>query len=109
MRDDREGLRDIVDAILSIERYPRDKEDSELIESWVLRHLQIIGEAASKLSTALRTAHPDVPWVEMIAMRNILVYDYFGIDTNEVWAVVEKDLPKLKQKIEAILQAELGA
>jgi uncharacterized protein with HEPN domain len=109
MRDDRERLRDIVDAILSIERHPRDKEDSELIESWVLRHLQIIGEAASKLSTALRTAHLDVPWVEMIAMRNILVHDYFGIDTNEVWAVVEKDLPKLKQKIEAILQAELGA
>lgn len=109
MRDDRERLRDIVDAILSIERYPRDKEDSELIESWVLRHLQIIGEAASKLSTPLRTAHPDVPWVEMIAMRNILVHDYFGIDTNEVWAVVEKDLPKLKPKIEAILQAELGA
>jgi uncharacterized protein with HEPN domain len=109
MRDDRERLRDIVDAILSIERYPRDKEDSELIESWVLRHLQIIGEAVSKLSPALRTANPDVPWVEMIAMRNILVHDYFGIDTNEVWAVVEKDLPKLKQKIEAILQAELGA
>jgi uncharacterized protein with HEPN domain len=109
MRDDRERLRDIVDAILSIERYPRDKEDSELIESWVLRHLQIIGEAASKLSTPLRTAHPDVPWVEMIAMRNILVHDYFGIDTNEVWAVVEKDLPSLKQKIEAILQAEPGA
>jgi uncharacterized protein with HEPN domain len=109
MRDDRERLRDIVDAILNIERYPRDKEDSELTESWVLRHLQIIGEAASKLSASLRTAHPDVPWPEMIAMRNILVHDYFGIDTNEVWAVVEKDLAKLKQKIEAILQAEPGA
>lgn len=84
MRDDRERLRDILDAIFNIERYPRDKEDSELIESWVLRHLQNIGEAASKLSTALQTAHPEIPWAEMIAMRNILVHDYFGIDANEV-------------------------
>jgi uncharacterized protein with HEPN domain len=69
--------------------------------------MQIIGEAARKASAALRENHPEVPWSQVVAMRNILVHDYFGVDIEEVWAAVVRDLPDLKRKIEAILQ-ELG-
>jgi uncharacterized protein with HEPN domain len=66
--------------------------------------LQIIGEAARKLTEAFRLIHNDIPWPEIIAMRNILVHDYFRVDVDEVWATVERDLPDLKRKVEAIVK-----
>ena len=108
MRDDRERLLDILEAIERIERYTRrgrmQFEEDELVQTWVLHHIQIIGEAARKLSEDLRINHPTVPWSEIVAMRNALVHDYFGVDVEEVWATVERDLPDLKRKIEEILQ-----
>lgn len=108
MRDDRERLLDIREAIERIERYAAQGreafEKDELIQNWIVRHLQIIGEAARNLSPAFRGQHSDVPWPEIIGMRHILVHDYFGIDVGVVWSAVERDLPALKQKIELILQ-----
>jgi len=110
MRDDRSRLEDILEAIERIERYAaRGRaafEADDLIQVWVLYHLQILGEAARKLSDALRQRHPEVPWAQIIAMRNILVHDYFGLDVVEVWAAVERDIPDLKRKIESILGLE---
>jgi uncharacterized protein with HEPN domain len=62
-----------------------------------------VKEAARKISEALREAHPEIPWPQIIAMRNILVNDYFRVDVEEVWATVERDLPDFKQKILSIL------
>ncbi len=58
--------------------------------------LQIIGEAAAQLGRVFHAAHP-------VAMRNVLVHAYFGVDLNEVWRTVESDLPILKQQIEALI------
>ena len=108
MKDDRERLLDILEAIERIERYTiRSAEEfkrDELLQNWVIHHIQIIGEAARKVSDALRSTHPEIPWPQIIAMRNVLVHDYFEVDPEEVWATVERDLPDLKHKIEAILQ-----
>lgn len=52
--------------------------------------MQIIGEAARALSSDLKDQHPEMPWSKIIGMRNILVHDYFGIDVDVVWAVVER-------------------
>ena len=68
-------------------------------------HLQIIGEAASKLSADLRIAHPEVPWPRIVGMRNVLIHDYLGIDIDIVWAAVERDLPPLRVQIQAVLRA----
>lgn len=107
MRDPRERLRDILDAIGHIERYTKRGRDAfehdELIQSWVVRHLQILGEAARALPEDVHRLAPDIPWVKMIGMRHILVHDYFGIDTEVVWDVVERDLPDLKRNVEALL------
>ena len=75
----------------------------ELIQSWIVRHLQIIGEAARGLPEAVRAQAPAVPWAKIIGMRHILVHDYFGIDTAVVWEVVERDLPELRRQIEDLL------
>jgi uncharacterized protein with HEPN domain len=112
MRDDRERLRDILEAIIRIEKHTvRGRtvfEQDELIQTWVVHHLQIIGEACRALSTEIRDQHAEVPWPQIIGMRNILVHHYFGIDVPVVWSVVERDLPDLKSKVSAILQPQSG-
>ena len=66
-----------------------------------------MGEAVRGMAADLREQNFDVPWSEMVAMRNILVHRYYDVDLNIVWLVVERNLPELKGKVEAILQ-ELG-
>lgn len=106
MRDDRERLLDIIEAITRIERHTaggRPSLQDELVQIWVIHNLEILGEAARGLSDELPRRHPDVPWREMVAMRNVLAHGYFGIDIERVWTTVERDLPKLKEQIAAIL------
>ena len=111
MRDDRQRLLDIGEAIQRIEKYASQGrkafERDELIQNWVLRHLQILGAACRNLSSEFRSHHPEVPWPQVIGMRNILVHHYFEMDVEAVWSAVERDLPNLKQKLQAILQ-QLG-
>lgn len=112
MRDDREYLLDIQEAIEQIEKYAaRGKkafESDELIQSWIIRHLQIIGEVVRRLSPKFRNRHPEIPWSEITGMRNILVHDYFSIDTAAVWAAVERDIPSLKMTISKVSQEPTG-
>jgi uncharacterized protein with HEPN domain len=108
MRDDRGRVQDILDAIKRIERYAkrgrRVFEEDELVHTWMIHHIQIIGEAASKLTPSFRKTHHNIPWPQIIKMRHVLVHDYFGIDLAEVWAAVERDLPALKRQVTAILK-----
>ncbi len=88
MRDPTERLRDILDAIAALERHQGGGRDSfetdELLQAWFLRHLQIIGEAARALPDDVRKLAPEIPWVNVIGMRNVLVHGYFDIDTDAV-------------------------
>lgn len=108
MRNDIQRLQDILEAIERIERYaPEGKnrfERDELLQTWMVHHIQIIGEAAGKLSDSFRKKYSEIPWPQIITMRNVLVHDYFGLDLHEVWMVVERDIPHLKPKIQAIIQ-----
>jgi uncharacterized protein with HEPN domain len=108
MRDDREKLRDILEAIERIDKYAiqgrQSFEQNELIQTWFIQHLQIIGEASRTLAADIRLQHPEVPWSQIIGMRNILTHNYFEIDLDVVWSAVERDLPNLKQQIQAILR-----
>jgi uncharacterized protein with HEPN domain len=68
----------------------------ELIQSWVVHHLQIIGEAARRLSQDWKASHPEVPWHAIVGMRHILVHSNFEIDLDAVWSTVENNLFQLK-------------
>jgi uncharacterized protein with HEPN domain len=111
VRDDAGRLQDILDSIQRIqERIGSGRqrfESDEMLQVWVVHHLQIIGEAARSISQALRVAHPEIPWASVIAMRNLLVHEYFGIDIEEVWSTAVNDLPLLRPDVEAML-AELS-
>ncbi len=107
MREDRVRLEDIRDAIVATEKYARQGrpafEGEELIRTWILYHLQIIGEACRGLSPEFRQSHPDEIWSSAISFRNVLVHQYFGIDYEAGWGVIERDLPALKTLVEGIL------
>jgi uncharacterized protein with HEPN domain len=103
MRDDRERLLDIIEAIERIEKVSVQGREyfynDEMAQVWVIHHLQIIGEAVRGITSEFRTENPGIPWSDIIGMRNILIHHYFGIDRDAVWNVVERDLPALKSQL----------
>ena len=108
MREPRERIQDILEAIARIERYAalgkaRFLQD-ELVQVWIVHHLERIGEAAARLGREFHEAHPHIPWREMVAMRNLLVHEYFSVDLEEVWQTVIRDLPLLKAQVQTLLE-----
>ncbi len=103
MRSDRERFEDILEAIEKIEQYAsrgrQEFDADEMFQVWVVHHLEIIGEAASRISTTTQSRFPEIPWGKMIGMRHVLVHGYFNIDLDIVWSVIENDLPPLKAQI----------
>ncbi len=78
---------------------------NKLVQSHVLRYIQVIGEVAWRLSDNLKGDHPEVPWRSIAGMRHAIVHDYFEIDWNEVYNTAVRDVPGLRPPIEAILQS----
>ena len=78
---------------------------SELVQDGVIRNLEIIGEAVSKLSPELKARHADVPWREVSGMRNRLIHGYMSVNLNIVWDTVVKVLPEFLETVTAILDA----
>lgn len=72
----------------------------------LIRALEIIGEAASRIDPKFRAAHPEIPWQPMIGARNRLVHAYFDIDNDIVWATATQALPTLVSMLEALLEGE---
>ncbi len=107
MRNDRERLLDILEAAEQIEKYAKRGrqvfESDELIQIWIVYRLQIIGEAANGISDQLKALSSEIPWSQIIGMRNILVHAYFNVDLEATWSAVERDLPDLVPKIKALL------
>jgi uncharacterized protein with HEPN domain len=108
MRDARARLEDILDAIgrIEVERAKgrTDFEANPLLQVWMVHHLMIIGEAVRSIDPAFKQRYPGVAWRQIAGMRNVLVHDYFRINTSIVWETVEKDLPPLKSQLEEILR-----
>lgn len=109
MRRDAQRLQDILDAIERIRVYTsrgRGVFDADpLIQTWVVHHITIIGEAARALPVVFRERHASVPWKKIVGMRSILVHHYFEVDAEALWAVVEHDLSPLEDSIRAMLTA----
>lgn len=108
---DVDRLQHILDAISKIESFLMlsDQKNflaSERDQSAVCMQMTIIGEAAGKLSSDLCSRHPEIPWHQVISMRNVLVHDYVDVNYSRVWDTTQNDLPVLKAQITGIL-AEL--
>ena len=105
MTRDEERVADIVAAaerIREITDRGRDAFDSDhILQAALTYNIQIIGEAAMQLSEAARADSPDVPWSDIIGMRNIVVHRYFQIDLDLVWQAGVVAVPDLKKKLGA--------
>ncbi|MCJ7660148.1 MAG: DUF86 domain-containing protein [Anaerolineales bacterium] len=69
----------------------------------VLRNLHTLSESVQRISEDLRAQHPEADWRAIIAFRNVVVHDYLGTDLNQIWNIVEHDLPDLKHTIATML------
>jgi uncharacterized protein with HEPN domain len=107
MKDTRVYLLHIRDAIVQIESYTEGGREeffnNKMIQDAVIRNLEIIGEATKKLTPDLRDRHPEVPWSRIAGMRDVLIHDYFEVDLQIVWDVVQNRLPEFKRHIEALI------
>ncbi|RQW80593.1 MAG: DUF86 domain-containing protein [Methanothrix sp.] len=107
MRDDKERLLDILEAIEKIEKYSSIGHEAfvedERTQVWIIHHLQVVGEASNHLSDDLTERHNDIPWADIVGLRNILVHQYFGIDLKQVWETAELDMPVLKARVKEML------
>jgi uncharacterized protein with HEPN domain len=72
-------------------------------QSAVLHQLAVMGEAVKRMSQGFKEAHPQMPWRLVAGMRDVVIHEYNDVDLDEVWRVVEKDLPELIQLLEPLL------
>jgi uncharacterized protein with HEPN domain len=102
-------VEDILRAIEKIETYLKGLslsqfKKSELTIDAVIRNLEIIGEASKNIPPKIRSSYPSIPWEIMYGMRNILIHEYFGVDTQIVWHTAKKNLPPLQKQLTQILK-----
>jgi uncharacterized protein with HEPN domain len=113
MRDDRQRLTDVLEAIELIQTFSSGKTLANLVsdrlyQSAVLHQLYVIGESASKVSETLKSRHRDVPWKVIYGFRNHIAHEYFALDLNIVWQTIREDLPKLKTQLDKIAKSEFS-
>jgi len=106
-RDTSLFIEDILESIKNIESFTKgitEKELSKNIEkqSAIIRQIEIIGEAAKNIPLSIRKKYPDIPWKDIVGMRDVISHGYFKVDLFIVWKVIKEDLPDLKEKIEEV-------
>jgi uncharacterized protein with HEPN domain len=107
-RDCKVYLEDILAAIRKIRRYTAGlslnllARDERTFDP-VVRNLEVIGEAAKKIPEEVRARHGNVDWKRISSLRDILIHEYFGVDPEIVWDIVENKLPVLEEQVEKIL------
>ena len=99
-RDFKLYLNDILEASRRIQNYTKgmdseDFEQSDITIDAVVRNLEVIGEAARKLPAEVRSRAPEIEWRKIVALRNILSHEYFGVNTKIVWDVIQNKLESL--------------
>ena len=92
-----------IESLGSVTVFQHSQRDQDA----VIRNIEIIGEAATRIQKQAPdfvAAHPELPWIEMRGMRNKVIHDYFEVNLNVVWNTIKEDLPQLKRQIEGVLR-----
>ena len=111
MRDDGARLLDMLlaareaTAFLEGLTFP-EFQRNRMAQLAVLKAIEVVGEAASRISTETTKAHPDIPWSGIIGMRNRLVHGYFNVNLERVWETARQDIPRLISQLEPLVPPE---
>ncbi len=110
MKSDQVLANHILEFINSVENYTAGFTKEEFLSNFMLqdavtRNVEIIGEACSKVSKETKDKFPEIPWRDIVAMRNILIHEYFRADPETIWNVIQVDIPNLKSNILKILNS----
>lgn len=102
------NLWDILEAAEKVQHFLKNKTFEDFLEDDMLRaaverNLEIIGEAARRLSEDLKQEHPEIPWRKIIALRNVLIHEYDDIDYKEIWEVASFHVPRLIDQIRPLM------
>ena len=102
-------LRHMVDSIRNVNQYMEGKTESDLDSNSMLffavvKNIEIVGEAAYKLTHEFKEAHPTTPWRQIVAMRHILVHGYYQVTPSEIFNVYKQDLPVLLDQLTTYLE-----
>lgn len=103
----RDYINDLIEACEDILSFTKEMSYSDFAGdkktvNAVIRSLEVIGEASKKLPVSFRNNCPDMPWKQMAGMRDKLIHEYFGIDKQMVWQVIEKHIPDILTLIKEI-------
>ena len=104
MRDPKTYLQHILHAIERIEEYALDTDEEQFLSDFktqdaIIRQLEIIGEASRQLEEPFKQQYPELPWRHMIALRNKLMHEYFGIGVKVIWETIKVDVPPVKKAV----------
>ncbi|MFB6355566.1 MAG: DUF86 domain-containing protein [bacterium] len=108
---DRDRVEHIIKACHEIRQFCGDVDKNKMSEELILRRaverdIVIIGEAANELSDSLKRKHSNLPWADIVGMRNIIVHDYEHVSIDELWDTIENDIPELIDYFEDMLGKE---
>lgn len=108
MREPHVYLEDILESIRLIRQYTSSLsvegfKSSIEVQDAVFRRLEIIGEAVKSLPSNFKDKHPGIPWVKIGSLRDVLIHEYFGVQVERVWKILDKDIDELEKQIKALL------
>lgn len=108
MREFQHYLHDILEQINRVESYTSSGKESfysnSMMQDAVIRNFEIIGEAVKRIPSDVLSTQPQIPWQDVAGFRDILIHDYYKVDLDEVWLTIERDLPPLRNAVEALIK-----
>lgn len=106
MKDESAYLHHILECAQAVQGYVAEGREAfnqdRRTQKAVLRELQELSESLQHISIETKEKHPEIPWRDVSAFRNVLVHDYLGINLERIWEIVHEDLPPLVEKIKAL-------